>query len=267
MCVIDGLHRLRAAQLNGSPTLAVRFFRGSEADAFRLAVKANVTHGLPLTLTDRRFAARRIINAEPRLSDRAVATTVGLSPATIAAIRADIDDGADINDRIGQDGRVRPLTTAEGRRIASEVIAQRPHASLREIAREAGISVGTARDVRTRLRSGRDPVPPNQAARLESRPAGVSPERDLRAEPNDVQIDALLEGLRRDPSLRYSEAGRVFLYFLGTRIVNPPQLEEAVRGLPPHCAVVVARIARQCAHNWLGMAAALDQADATQTDS
>jgi len=258
MSVIDGMHRLRAAQLNGASTLAVRFFRGSEVDAFRVAVRTNVKHGLPLTLADRRAAVGRIIRSEPRLSDRAVAGIAGLAPATVAAIRADTQDGAGSKERIGQDGRVRPLRTAEGRRVASEVMAQRPQASLREVAREAGISVGTARDVRSRVQAGRDPVPASQAVKRSSRTMGANMPAGMASPSGGAETDALLEGLRRDPSLRYSEAGRHFLQFLGNRVVNQVQLREATRELPPHCAVVVARVARQCAQSWMGIAEALD---------
>ena len=49
MRVIDGMHRLRAAQLRGEKQIAVRFFEGSDDLAFVLAVHANTAHGLPLT--------------------------------------------------------------------------------------------------------------------------------------------------------------------------------------------------------------------------
>ncbi|MCZ9343092.1 ParB/RepB/Spo0J family partition protein, partial [Streptomyces sp. TRM76130] len=38
MRVIDGIHRLRAAQLRGDDKIAVAYFDGSESDAFVLAV-------------------------------------------------------------------------------------------------------------------------------------------------------------------------------------------------------------------------------------
>jgi hypothetical protein len=55
---------------------------------------------------------------------------------------------------MGSDGRLRPLTSLDGRRRASEPIVARPEAPLREIAAEAGISVGTAHDVRQRMQRG-----------------------------------------------------------------------------------------------------------------
>src|SRR6267154_66006 len=42
MRVIDGMHRLDAARIKGHDTISVRYFDGSEEDAFLLAVAANV---------------------------------------------------------------------------------------------------------------------------------------------------------------------------------------------------------------------------------
>src|ERR1044072_4324236 len=57
MRVIDGMHRVRAAELRGRTEIDARFFDGATLDAFVLAVHANVTHGLPLSLADRLQAA------------------------------------------------------------------------------------------------------------------------------------------------------------------------------------------------------------------
>lgn len=128
------------------------------AEVFRLAVSANVTHGLPLNKAERQAAAARIIRSHPQASDRSIAQTTGLAAKTVARIRrrSHVDE---TDRRVGQDGRVRPLNTADGRRIASRAITDRPDASLREIAQEAGISIGTVRNVRARLEAGEDPVP------------------------------------------------------------------------------------------------------------
>ncbi|WP_368858328.1 ParB/RepB/Spo0J family partition protein [Nocardia alni] len=50
--VIDGVHRVRAAQLRGDSTILARLFDGGEADAFVLAVTSNTRHGLPLSSAD-----------------------------------------------------------------------------------------------------------------------------------------------------------------------------------------------------------------------
>lgn len=160
MRVIDGMHRLRAARYNGREKIDVRFFDGSEDEAFIQGVEENIAHGLPLSLADRKAAAERIMKLRPELSDRAIASRTGLAAKTVSTIRRRSSEHLpQSNVRVGADGRLRPLSGSEGRRRASEMIAARPDASLREIAKAAGVSVGTAHDVRGRMHRGEDPVP------------------------------------------------------------------------------------------------------------
>lgn len=73
MRVIDGMHRLRAARQRGDTHVDVHFFDGDAAEAFVLAVELNNAHGLPLSLADRKAAAKRIMVDQPRLSDGRIA--------------------------------------------------------------------------------------------------------------------------------------------------------------------------------------------------
>jgi len=156
MRVIDGMHRLRAAQLRGDQTISVRFFEGDEGAAFLLSIGANIRRGLPLSLADREAAARRILALYRQWSDRAVAAATGLSPTTVSTIRRrQFLQTEREGSRVGRDGRVRPVDGSAGRRRASAVISRKPDAPLRAIAKEAGVSMGTARDVRARLQAGR----------------------------------------------------------------------------------------------------------------
>jgi hypothetical protein len=249
MVVIDGLHRVYAAQHNGEREIEAHFFRGSKEEAFRISVQANVTHGLPLTAAERRAAAARILACNAYLSDRSIAITTGLSAKTVASIRRGLVDKGP-STRLGRDGRVRPLNTSDGRRIASEAMAARPGASLREIAREAGISVGTVRDVRRRMRAGGKPAGPGDS------PGGQVPV-DRRGGATDV--GAVLSGLSRDPSLRYTDAGRELLRWLSSRVVTADQRPDAIEAVPPHCAGLIARVARECSRTWLEFACELEQ--------
>ena len=181
MRVIDGMHRLRAAMLNGCDRIDVEYFDGSDEEAFCRAVELNVSHGLPLSLTDRKTAAARILAWRPELSDRATAAVTGLSPKTVAVIRRRACEGVpQRRERLGSDGRRRPLNGVEGRRRAAEVIVGRPEASLREIAATAGISPGTARRVREQLAAGRDVTddrhPSNKARQGTGQPAASGSE-------------------------------------------------------------------------------------------
>src|ERR1700761_789437 len=141
MRVIDGMHRVRAAVLSGVAYIEALLFDGAEDEAFLLAVRLNVAHGLPLSRADRVAAAVRIIYSSPQWSDRAIARAAGLSDKTVASIRrrtsAEIPH---LPDRIGRDGRVRPVSPAAGRRLASDLIAKNPDAAISEIATRAGIS-------------------------------------------------------------------------------------------------------------------------------
>jgi hypothetical protein len=59
--IIDGWHRVRAAEMRGETTIAAVFFDGGAEEAFVLAVKLNAAHGLPLSLADRKAAALRML--------------------------------------------------------------------------------------------------------------------------------------------------------------------------------------------------------------
>jgi ParB-like chromosome segregation protein Spo0J len=260
MRVIDGMHRLNAARLRGRDSISVQFFDGDEDQAFLLAVQANISHGLPLRIAERRAAAARIVRSHPEMSDRSIAAISGLAAKTVAAIRGATEDCPQVGARIGRDGRVRPLNAADGRRIAGVMFTEQPEASLRKIAKEAGISVGTARDVRERIRRGEDPTLPRQRAKSAAENGSSARTAALaRRSADAVDHRAVLEHLRHDPSLRYSDSGRLLLRWLGQRAISSSDWEIIVTQIPPHCAIVVARIARGAALAWSDFADALDQ--------
>src|SRR5205823_510592 len=113
---------------------------------------------------------------------------------------------------------------------AGELVAASPDMPLRQVAQAAGISVGTARDVRLRVLGGEDPVPRQQRARAERGQDLAGPRRPgTRAEPLDeVDCHTLLENLKKDPSLRYNEAGRTILRWLNLRVVRGAELGDLV---------------------------------------
>lgn len=257
--VIDGMHRLKAAMLRGDQDIKVQFFDGTEASAFVLAVQSNVTHGLPLTMADRTEAAKRIIHSHPQWSDRAVASVTGLSPKTVAAVRARIaNDIPRPNVRIGRDGKAHPLNVSEGRLRASRLIAENPGAPLRQIAEAAGISVGTAHDVRERLRLGKAPVSAGRTARKRrvSTGHGTAPPadpfiKDGRRSGRDPV--AALMTLKRDPSLRLSETGRALLRLFDAHALCAARWERLAAEVPSHCADLIIDLAVECTRQWTGL--------------
>jgi hypothetical protein len=242
MRVIDGMHRVRAMQLRGDNEISVLFFDGDDAAAFVLAVRNNIAHGLPLTLADRRAAAVRIIDSYPYLSDRAIAAVSGLSPKTVAGLRPDRDPaiGALVT-RIGQDGRVRPVNYIEARRQAHELLSSRPDASLDDVARIAGVSRRTARDVQQRLNQGIPVVPEPRGS---TRHVGTRRRRSPK-DPSDI-----IGHLRSDPSLRLTESGRALIRLLNIHAMWSQDSGRLVERLPAHCVGMIADVALACANTW-----------------
>jgi hypothetical protein len=257
MRVIDGAHRLRAAQLRGQRQITVQFFSGDERDAFVVAVRANISHGLPLSLADRKAAAARIVESHPQWSDRMVASIAGLAAQTVAEIRGQHGDvPLDSTVRMGRDGRLRPTNGAEGRLRACELISSNPDLSLRQIAQAVGISPETARDVRNRMRRGEDPLPRRQERDRAAGAGGPGPAR-TRTRPGQADTRILgrtqadvMRRLRADPALRFSETGRILLRLLHIHLVEIDEWHRVGENIPPHCSVRVAELARGCAQTW-----------------
>ncbi|WP_055545099.1 ParB/RepB/Spo0J family partition protein [Streptomyces kanamyceticus] len=270
--VIDGTHRLLAARARGETDVEVQFFDGGEADAFVLAVALNNAQGLALSPADRSTAAARIIASHPHWSDRRIARVTGLAASTVGGVRRrSTARTAQPNARLGMDGRIRPQDIAQRRRLAGQFLAEQPGASLRTVAKAAGISLSTAHDVRTRLRAGDDPLPPalsrptrppaapDSAADAADRPAKPSSARSPRS-PGRAPVAAdLLDRLRKDPSLRFTEDGRILLHWLGAAVLREHGAARFARCVPPHRTAAMAALARSCAEGWLRLAESLDQ--------
>ncbi|MEU4065132.1 ParB N-terminal domain-containing protein [Streptomyces wedmorensis] len=269
MRVVDGMHRVAAAASMGLPSVEVQYFDGADEEAFLRSVTANIAHGLPLSVTDRKAAAERILRSRPDLSDRSVAAYTGLDAKTVASIRPrSTAESPQLNIRIGADGRVHPLDRTAQRLRAAELMTRRPDLPLRAIVQETGLSLGTAHDVRRRLLRGEAPVP--QGRRPATGPRPPAPE----AVPDPVPLPAprattattattapsgsnrsrgSLETLRRlagDPSLRHSESGRQFLRWFHTHFVVDEAWRRQADAIPAHCTDTVAELALQCSHAW-----------------
>jgi ParB-like nuclease domain len=273
MRVIDGMHRLHAAVLKGRRTIEVRFFDGTEEDAFIRSVETNVMHGLPLSLEDRRAAAVRIINSLPDMSDRAIAKSVGLADKTIGVIRRNrVSDTRQGEVRVGMDGRRYPVNGADGRRRAAEAIEANPTAPLREIAKAAGVSLGTAYNVRERLRRGMSPA--GRADDKQSRssvddadqfPAAVK--RTASTKVGEKEYRSRVERLQRDPSLRFSDMGKELLRWLIVQHSVEKRHSRVTEAVPPHLVVVVEEMALHCAEMWHQFASELHDREHGTSDA
>lgn len=265
MRVIDGMHRVHAARLRGEQHILARFYDGTAADAFVLAVKVNRSHGLPLSLADRKAAAARIVSSHTQWSNRAIAVVTGLSHKTVGAIRRRLDgEIPQIDARISQDGRIRPINAAAGRSRAAELLAANPGASLRQVAAAAGISPETVRDVRTRLRNGTDPLLPRQRRDGQatdpppSTPAWSDDAAPLELAAETAETPAeIARKLRRDPALRSNEATQALIHLLAQHPADPAQWQRLALDIPSRWAATVAAAAVDCAGAWYAFAAQL----------
>lgn len=269
MRIIDGVHRVRVAKLRGQEKIAARFFEGPAADAFVLAVQFNIMHGLPLSMADRKRAAERIVASHPQWSDRMVGSVAGISAGTVADIRKRTGQEDERGGRVGRDGRVRPLDGSKGRLLASELIAENPSLSLRQIARAAGISPETARDVRNRLRRGEDPLPQPRRKKIVTHAELVS-HRSVVRELGHRRVPsrgraAAVERLKADPALRFTETGRDLLRLLNMHTISSDDWEKIIDNIPSHCRGIVAQLARGCAETWTEFAARMEHSVANVT--
>ncbi|MFI1683006.1 ParB/RepB/Spo0J family partition protein [Streptomyces sp. NPDC020607] len=242
MKVIDGMHRLHVARLNGEETIEVRYFEGSNREAFLLAVELNLKHGLALALSDRKKSAMKILESFPEWSDRAVAMKTGLSGKTVGVLRRKFAGQiAQAPLRVGRDGRVRPLNSHKDRRQTAHILPAEPDTVPRESA-GSGVPGSAAQEAQKRLRSAEEG--PTAGAEARSR-APHGPE----AAPPLVDPLAQLESLRRDPALKYSNDGREMIRWLEARIIrkSDPGL---VLQAPAHQARKIAALARACAAQW-----------------
>ncbi|CAL9394597.1 Transcriptional regulator NovG [Streptomyces sp. enrichment culture] len=265
MTVIDGVHRLRAVERSGATHISAALFHGDEREAFVLAVKLNSSHGLPLTLADRKAAALQMLADFPEWSNRRLAGVVGLSDKTVAALRR--RSGAELPHptavRVGRDGVAYPLVAGEGRRRAVVYLAEHPDASAREVARAAGISLTTAKDARRRARA--DQGEPRTTARPDDGPdrggdAGdPAVARRSPAQPVCPDLQLAIRRLRADPSLRFTEVGRRLLRTLDASATQPHDWAAMASSLPIHCAPVIAELARRQAVSWRLLAESLTE--------
>ena len=273
MVVIDGRHRLRAARARGQSAIAVRFLDCGPDEIFVEKVRANVAHGLPLSLADRKAAVERVLTTHPHWSDRKIAAVTGLAHKTVGRARRGLAEQLpEATTRVGRDGYVRPLGRG-GRERAAEIVRRHPDASLRTVARAAGVSVGTVHSVRREVNgqdtaappargSGRDPEPVAELVRCAEQPPVRLRHPAVPANAPDIadgQWASLMRRLRADPSLRFTEAGRALLQLFGSHSIAGGGWRRLSDSVPAYWAPSLADRARELASAWQQFAAHLDE--------
>ncbi len=262
--IIDGMHRLEAAKLRGEQTINARVIDCSDAEALILAVKSNTLHGLPLSRPDRISSAKSILAAHSDWSDRALARITGLSARTIASIRnSSATDARSRGKRLGGDGKRHPVVATEGRQRVAEYINAHPGATIRQIARETDVSVGTVHDVREKIRNGtaygvKEPQRPQEqvsgistgAAADTPPPARILHTRGRNGIAQQLCWSVMSAKLAGDPALRYTEGGREFLRWMAAHCRQADEWREFIDAIPQHWVRDVSEMAAAMSEEW-----------------
>jgi hypothetical protein len=257
--IIDGLHRFEVARQREEPYVKARVVDCSDGVALVLAIRSNTMHGLPLTRADRISGAKRILAEHPDWSDRAVAEVAGLSAKSVAHLR-DYSESLESElpgKRLGRDGKLHPVNGAEGRKRVVDYISVHPDASIRQIAGEVGVSLGTVHDVRSRLRQGMDPL--NYPATREGRWFTAETKQSMnhadgsaarRADVPRPTWPEISGKLSSDPALRYSEGGRAFLRWIGQHAAMTEEWRVVADAVPSHWLAEVGLLADGVIEEW-----------------
>ncbi|ARP72885.1 hypothetical protein LK07_27420 [Streptomyces pluripotens] len=159
MRILDGMHRLKAAELRGDESIEVVFFDGDEEDAFVAAVSSNARHGMPLSFDDRTAAATRILGSRPHWPDHTIASVTGLDRRTVRALRVRLGVPDPQPTNLVPLERPRPAAPTRYAGLPGKASAPRLSTPVHQVAQEFGLEPRALVDVLNRLRRGLREVP------------------------------------------------------------------------------------------------------------
>lgn len=264
--LVDGHHRLEAHRLEERTEVRAVVVDLDDDEAYEAAVAANVTHGKPLSIRDRKAAAAELLRRRPEWSDRRVGEATGLTNKTVAALRPDRPteeipqlDGK----RAGADGKRRPATKAaeaEQRDKLRDFYREHPDASLSEgAAAVGGVSKMTAAKARVE-------------ALDEARQEGEKPALSVAPTPEPTEPDVPRVGdfvtfwpgdgqWAKDDRFMDSTASHELALFMDRRLwrSSDPDTAALIGGVPADLRPNVAAAARTTAEQWTALADALEQ--------
>lgn len=123
--LVDGFHRFAAAQNLGLDTVTIDLVEmPADGDLKMLAFALNAKHGRPLSLSDRRSEAIRLLRAHPDWADREIGRRCGLAQPTVAKLRDELEASAQIEQtdvRVGRGGYTYAVGTNAKQRPAGEL--------------------------------------------------------------------------------------------------------------------------------------------------
>ncbi len=151
--LVDGHMRVDAARVLGWTSLPVAWVEGDDVRMLELATTMNSRHGMPLTHTERREAASRLLGLAPAWSNRRIAAAAGVSESSVRRLRCPGASPTHLDTRCGADGKTYPTDAEPVRREARDMLAADPEISDRAVARRTGLSPTTVGRLRRDLES------------------------------------------------------------------------------------------------------------------
>jgi len=109
--LVDGWHRYSAAHELGLAYLEANEHQGTFDDALEFAYDANLKHGKPLTLSERKDAAKLKLRRHTERSNNWIAQDCGVSDMTVSSLRDDLESTSQIRkleQLLGRDDKWRP---------------------------------------------------------------------------------------------------------------------------------------------------------------
>ena len=252
--VIDGVHRVLAARMLGREAIAVHYFEGTHEEAFVEAVRANVTHGKPLTLTEREAAAKKLLEMHGDWSNRLVANVCALSDKTVGRIRKSSAEIPQFSARLGRDGRHRPVDPRQVRDRVAGALRVNPDANPETLAQSLSTSASTVRDVRMRLRRGERPNGPERGAGGVT--SGVTPPR--KSNGNRQTTSAATEW-REDRAILALPSGSELAEWLHQTRVRPSDWAALIKEIPLGRIPELIQEAESRSVEWTRFASALEE--------
>ena len=120
--LLGGFHRLEGAIRAGLNKIQVRVFHGSEADAFQVAIQDNNTHGLKLSLGDKKYTIEKIVLRFPDKPYREIARELKCSVSHVSTVANKLHNaGLSEGKRIRKRQNAQSSADAESAKLAAEL--------------------------------------------------------------------------------------------------------------------------------------------------
>lgn len=200
----------------------------------------------PVDSSSARAATGEFIRTHPDATLRQIAGAAGVSRSTARDVRRKLAEG-DLGPGAGRPRVATSQQVQEGQQVQQVLHAQRLQEGATDLTAVAAAAGATA-TVAVSARVASDSAVPaaTLSARVTSADADVSTAADL------IPI------LKRDPSIRFTDSGRLLLRLLDAATLPPDEWNRLIESVPAHCVDMVANVARACGEVWLNVAQEVD---------